>query len=742
MSNRGNRPALTTQRNRTPTTESARNATHGDSASNATEDASGGNKSRSASARRSSTKSSVSPSSYKRPLSSTLAGSVMRLENQYSLKKKRYQTLKKDLMDKQKIAQDLYNDMVQLREKVIASGAKDPGKMEDVKVEVGSPKPPPPIEQVAEDEQAESSAEKLAIASEFMDTLERQLQEIPRKSQNLCRELLNKQSEFVTFVGSQLKTSDDENEEDDSTVKVSAQLDVHRKDYESLQACLDDVKALETKTVEDILKNARSMMEKFESHGTKAKESKGPEGQRELQSQLNTTLEELQMERERSNQSKERLRQAEAQLKGARAKIRDLDAHVANNEGKIQMLQSNLKNMENQMRQKEQTTELRMKELQKTLKSSEVLIAKVEKQRDSYETRLVELKEKISHKENETMNNVKELSEKLDAVTAEVGRETERRQEVEEAYRELQERYKELEEKSNQLYELSEKNKDIIITEGHHSENEVCLFNELQEAKEKLEMQKDMLQQMEQEKEQIVAVMHRAVSLSEEDDSKEKLIADLASMTNDYQKLMMKYSELQRAAKNAQENNGILEAQLIEIRRRLHSQSKEGGIAGLSAHVIELQQCISDLRNNLAEVTRQNEELKTELTQKHLEVEQRDRVIRNQTEFLKARDELLNTLKGNVQQENADFSNSDENNEYIEQVHKQITAKTEAIQELYSTLESKQVQIMHLEKMVKLMENQQDRAQAQRTRMEDRIAQLELALQSNREQRGKGFSIL
>lgn len=55
-------------------------------------------------------------------------------------------------------------------------------------------------------------------------------------------------------------------------------------------------------------------------------------------------------------------------------------------------------------------------------------------------------------------------------------------------------------------------------------------------------------------------------------------------------------------------------------------------------------------------------------------------------------------------------------------------AKTEAIQELYITLEGKQMQVMRLEKLVKLLEDQQDRAQAQRTRLEHRIAQLEVSL--------------
>lgn len=47
---------------------------------------------------------------------------------------------------------------------------------------------------------------------------------------------------------------------------------------------------------------------------------------------------------------------------------------------------------------------------------------------------------------------------------------------------------------------------------------------------------------------------------------------------------------------------------------------------------------------------------------------------------------------------------------------------------MYTTLEGKQMQVMRLEKLVKLLEDQQDRAQAQRIRFEHRIAQLEVSL--------------
>lgn len=106
----------------------------------------------------------------------------------------------------------------------------------------------------------------------------------------------------------------------------------------------------------------------------------------------------------------------------------------------------------------------------------------------------------------------------------------------------------------------------------------------------------------------------------------------------------------------------------MEIQNRLQSQLKEGGRAGLSAHAIELQQQVSDLSNNLAEVVQQKEELETALTQKQLELEQRDRVMREQSKFLKVRDELLDILKGKVREENGELSSGDENNEYLQEV--------------------------------------------------------------------------
>lgn len=117
-----------------------------------------------------------------------------------------------------------------------------------------------------------------------------------------------------------------------------------------------------------------------------------------------------------------------------------------------------------------------------------------------------------------------------------------------------------------------------------------------------------------------------------------------------------------------QERNEMLEKKLCNMQQRLHAQSKEDGKTEPDA--IELRQQNSDLRNSLAEVIRHNQELETTLTQKQLEIEQRDRMMREQSKFLKVRTELLSLLKG--KQANADNADG-RNYEDIDEVTMRLT---------------------------------------------------------------------
>ena len=50
----------------------------------------------------------------------------------------------------------------------------------------------------------------------------------------------------------------------------------------------------------------------------------------------------------------------------------------------------------------------------------------------------------------------------------------------------------------------------FYLPEGSHTENEVRLFNELQATKNELEAERQMNSKLQEEKEEIIAVMHQA----------------------------------------------------------------------------------------------------------------------------------------------------------------------------------------------------------------------------------------
>ncbi|XP_014613959.1 PREDICTED: putative leucine-rich repeat-containing protein DDB_G0290503 [Polistes canadensis] len=643
----------------------------------------------------------------KKPVNAiTMAKQARELENQYFAKKKRFVLLKTQLLQKQKTTQDLYQDIIQLREKMILNGAKDPGKLDELKIiEIDN-----------------------NINNEFVITLNDKLKEITKGYENYCNDLLKKHSivdNNIEYIINECKK-----DTDNPNTELIMRIDAYRNDNISLKSQFDEIKTNQLEIINVLMKNIHDFYNEYENSRTRVKElSKTLDEYKDIREKLTIINEELQTEREKHHLTKERRMQNEGQLQRARAKIRDLENKIINDDGKIQQLQMLNKSLENQIKTKEQIMEQRLKDMQKTIKNSEGLVTKMEKQRDSFEARLMELKETMNGKELAAENAMKNMNEQLGAMIVEINLEKEKRQTVEKELTVMKERYKELEVTSQEMCKLLEQNKSFAITDGSHTENELRLFNDLKLAREELEEQRVTIMKLQQEKEEITSVMHQAAN-NAEDESNDKLIAELMIKSKEIRDVTMKRNHLQQINENLQKRNKALEEQIQDIQNRLQVQMKEGGKTAVNVLVIELQQQISDLRNSLAEATSHTAELETALTQKQLELEQRDRIMREQSKFLKVRDELLSLMKGKNNHVDKDNSNDDEvHHKDIDEINKQIIAKTEAIQELYATLENKQMQVLRLEKIVKQMEDHQDHAQAQRTRLENRIAQLELALQ-------------
>jgi len=299
----------------------------------------------------------------------------------------------------QKIAQDLYDEMSSLREKIIAAGGKDPGKIEELRspqVECPKQSPPTPIETISRHDCIEQREpicmdESMVIG---MSLLQNQLQDLCDRSQDICQRALDKSSSFASLVKFWLTESSRQDEMGNVLIpvdysEVEARQATFTRDNEEMRTQLDDLRMAQKDFVAEFAMRSSSLRSEYDNYCGRVKEERPNVDRGDLlQEQLSVALEELKAERDKANQGKDKTRMMELQIQKARAKIRELEGHVANEELKAQQLQSSVKSLEAQLKQKDQAMELKVKDMHKAMKSSEGLVAKMEKQRDSFESRL------------------------------------------------------------------------------------------------------------------------------------------------------------------------------------------------------------------------------------------------------------------------------------------------------------------------------------------------------------------
>lgn len=295
----------------------------------------------------------------------------------------------------QKVAQDLYDELTSLREKIITAGGKDPGKIEEPRLpQVDCPKQslatPTETSLLHEDteQQERICMEESTIIS--VSLLQNQLQDLCDRSQDLCQHTLDGSSSFASLIKSWL-TDPCRDETGNSLVplesKVETQLAILRRNNEEFSVRLDNLRMAQKSFIAEFEKRSSSLRTEYDNYCGRMKERPNVD-RKDLQEQLSVALEELKTERDKANQGKERAKMMEMQMQKTRAKIREMEVHVANEETKLQQLQNSVKSLEAQLKQKDQTMEQRMKDMHKAMKSSEGLVAKMEKQRDSFESRL------------------------------------------------------------------------------------------------------------------------------------------------------------------------------------------------------------------------------------------------------------------------------------------------------------------------------------------------------------------
>lgn len=299
----------------------------------------------------------------------------------------------------QKIAKDLYDEMSNLREKIIAAGGKDPGKIEEPRSpEVECPKqnPPTPIEASSRHD-CTQQREPICMDESVVigvPMLQNQLQNLCDRSQEICQRALDKSSSYASLVKFWLTESSRRDEMGNVLIpvdysEVEAQQVNFTRDNEEMRTQLDGLRMAQKDFVAEFAMRSSSLRSEYDNYRERMKEERPNVDRGDLlQEKLSVALEELKAERDKANQGKDKTRMMELQMQKTRVKIRELEGHVANEEVKSQQLQNSVKSLEAQLKQKDQAMELRMRDIQKAMKNSESLMAKMEKQRDSYESRL------------------------------------------------------------------------------------------------------------------------------------------------------------------------------------------------------------------------------------------------------------------------------------------------------------------------------------------------------------------
>ena len=133
--------------------------------------------------------------------------------------------------------------------------------------------------------------------------------------------------------------------------------------------------------------------------------------------------------------------------------------------------------------------------------------------------------------------------------------------------------------------------------------------------------------------------------------------------------------------------------------------------------MLQLKQKLNEAEYTIADLEERNAQLEYNWKKDQLKLDSCKRFARQNEKDLKARRDL-NELLGREQE--------------VSMIDRQLDQKY--YEQLVNALENKELQVSKLEKLVKQMEKQEEYSQAQRTRLESRIAKLELQLKEGQHQ--------
>nr|CAD7411590.1 unnamed protein product [Timema poppensis] len=451
----------------------------------------------------------------------------------------------------------------------------------------------------------------------------------------------------------------------------------------------------------------------------------------DLGEKLRQCSEDLVKERVKVEQINEKKNLAEKEAKEDKQKLKQMEKKMAAEEGKLVHLTSQMGALESQLKIKDQVQDQRIKEMQKISKHTSDTVSRLEKEKIQLQLKVEELGNSLREKKEKAKKIIDELNAKLHKTDGRLTEEETSRKKL----------VQDLERAAQTIANIEKKRLELEHTVKHNSLSEevkasmreVELMTDLRTTKDKLTSAEEVIASLTQDseklKEMIIKSEEQNQMLANYKDLEQKLKEEMAQKDEQIATLQIEMHELKNIISLSEEHSAMLENQVKELQEEVSQNDAQQKLS-------KLQQQVSEMESALNQVMTRNEELEAEMNLNTCEIEQRDRVMHEQNQVLKVRDELILLLKVKEQQQDKAISSLqatlEERDKNMEKVNKEIAIKSAELQELYSTLESKQVQVARLEKLVQQHEEQHDRSQKQRTRHEARIAELEETLQELR----------
>ncbi|XP_048481140.1 protein NETWORKED 1D isoform X3 [Plutella xylostella] len=437
------------------------------------------------------------------------------------------------------------------------------------------------------------------------------------------------------------------------------------------------------------------------------------------------TRRELEEERAARHSANSKLSNLEPQLRQAKLRISKMDRQLKEAEASIASLTGTVKSLEDQSRQRESILEGKARKLRESLRTTELANNQTLQQRNALQTEVQELKEQISkmteqHKSviKELNSEVKELKTLLDEQKARFEAEELRNKEADEKIAASQACIEALKAKITEMEE-SRPNPELP------TEREMELWSELHATKETLRVAEDEVTACKREKIRFLETLTKITKTEDKVGIQQKLAAELVTKEEIIDNMQRQIRELSKNVKLNEHKVMQYEQYVRDL--QANNTNNQGDSNGYN--VAELEQEILHLKMAVLDANHQNDALAEQLLQKEQQIDQQEKTSKAQGRVIKIREELIGLLKGKEAEQARRLAglqaDLDQRMKLVDEVNQQIAGKADEIQELFSTLETKQQQIRRLEKIVLALEEQQRRAQAQRTRHEEKIAALE-----------------